>query len=268
MSSASSGVSLSSLSKAVPLLLSDLSLLALAGAQACFEGGLYLFLFLWTPALYTPEEMTAEQTSDTLPQSSAQHLGLIFSTLVVCLLLGAGVARGMQSSNRKAVGRLPLYVHLLACFSMVSAATVSENKAQLYGAYLLFLVAAGLFYPAYGAIKVDRIGEEVRSGVINAVRLPVLLLVSLLLLHSEQVSFPLMFAVCALIQVLGFGCYVYHYFASGNSPAVSSSVEVSVLCEERVSLIPKLESRTFAGATAAAAAAAGGAYSRVPTTDA
>lgn len=49
-------------------------------AQSCFEGAMYTFVFMWTPALKTDEEAEAETGGITLEYSTSQYLGLSLSS--------------------------------------------------------------------------------------------------------------------------------------------------------------------------------------------
>jgi hypothetical protein len=66
--------------------------------------------------------------------------------------------------------RIPLILHALAFFAMGSTALFLENKVIVYAMFLLFEMTVGLFYPAYGVIKSEKIPEEIRSAVMNIFR--------------------------------------------------------------------------------------------------
>ena len=51
-----------SFTKAFELIKQDSKICTLAIAQSCFEGAMYTFVFMWTPALKTAEESEAEKT--------------------------------------------------------------------------------------------------------------------------------------------------------------------------------------------------------------
>ena len=52
---------MNSLSRGFDLIRKDSRIAALGIAQSCFEGAMYTFVFMWTPAMKTKEEMEAEQ---------------------------------------------------------------------------------------------------------------------------------------------------------------------------------------------------------------
>ena len=82
---------LSSLQKGFELITSDSRIAALGMAQSCYEGAMYTFVFMWTPALKTMEESAAEEAGTTLEESTAMYLGLIFAVFMVCVMVGSSV---------------------------------------------------------------------------------------------------------------------------------------------------------------------------------
>ena len=72
----SSGM-LQSLSRGFELIVKDANIAALGIGQSCFEGAMYTFVFMWTPALKRPEDDLD------LPETTSQYLGLIFAVFMV-----------------------------------------------------------------------------------------------------------------------------------------------------------------------------------------
>ena len=62
---------------------------ALGMGQSCFEGAMYTFVFMWTPALKSVEEAAAEASGHELKQSTSQYLGTIFAVFMVCTMYHA-----------------------------------------------------------------------------------------------------------------------------------------------------------------------------------
>ena len=72
----SSGM-LQSLSRGFELIVKDANIAALGIGQSCFEGAMYTFVFMWTPALKRPEDDLDQ------PETTSQYLGLIFAVFMV-----------------------------------------------------------------------------------------------------------------------------------------------------------------------------------------
>lgn len=89
---------------------SDPKVLLLGIAQSAFEGSMYTFVFMWTPAIATPE------TKATLPY------GTIFAVFMVCCALGSSLfSYAMRKGMNVFV--IPKYVtHTLSpmCFSITN----------------------------------------------------------------------------------------------------------------------------------------------------
>lgn len=69
---------LQSLSRGFELIRNDPRIAALGVGQSCFEGAMYTFVFMWTPALKRPEDDVITQEPTT-----SQYLGLIFAVFMV-----------------------------------------------------------------------------------------------------------------------------------------------------------------------------------------
>jgi len=52
-----------------------------------------------------------------------------------------------------------------------------ETKIIVYMMFLVFETSVGVFYPAYGVIKSEKIPEEIRSAVMNIFRCVFVLLI-------------------------------------------------------------------------------------------
>lgn len=160
---------LGSLSAGFDLIRHDSRIAALGMAQSCFEGAMYTFVFMWTPALKTAEESEAEQQGIALPFSTSQYLGLIFAVFMVCVMVGSSIFK-LVAVQRKNLYKIPLALHAIAFFSMGITAVFFETKIIVYVMFLVFETSVGVFYPAYGVIKSEKIPEEIRSSVMNIFR--------------------------------------------------------------------------------------------------
>jgi predicted MFS family arabinose efflux permease len=102
---------LTALSRGFDLIRRDLRIAALGMAQSCFEGAMYTFVFMWTPALKSREEIQAEKLGETLDGGmTAQYLGLIFAVFMVCVMVGSSVFK-LYAAQRKNLYKIPLILH-------------------------------------------------------------------------------------------------------------------------------------------------------------
>ena len=213
----------SSLSKGFNLIMSDSRIAALGLGQSCFEGAMYTFVFMWTPALKTSAEMSG---SENIEQSTSQYLGLIFAVFMVCVMVGSSIFK-LFSSKKEDLYKIPLIMHALAFASMAMTALFIDNKTVVYAMFLLFETTVGVFYPSYGVIKSEKIPEEIRSSVMNIFRIPLNAFVVILLLKIKYLSPRVVFTVCTVSHAMAFLCY--YYFYSSLKSGTSSSTEIEQL---------------------------------------
>eukprot|EP01041_Mallomonas_annulata_P006463 gene6463-13056_t len=199
-----------SVSKAINLIRFDARIAALGFAQSSFEGAMYTFVFMWTPALKSKSESQAELEGKQSIDSTSQYLGLIFAVFMVCVMIGSSIFK-IFSSRKENIYRIPLFIHATACFAMICTSIFFEKKAVVYIMFLVFETLVGLFYPAYGVIKSERIPEDIRSSVMNIFRMPLNGFVVILLLKIKYLSPQKVFLACATIHGAAFFSFLYFY---------------------------------------------------------
>eukprot|EP01039_Chlorochromonas_danica_P004273 gene4273-4693_t len=203
---------LSSLTKGFDLIRNDGRIAALGLGQSCFEGAMYTFVFMWTPALKSNQEVEAEKSGqkNTSEETTSQYLGLIFAVFMVCTMLGSSIFK-LLSAKRDNLYKIPILLHSCAFLSMGTISLCLENKDLVYLMFLVFETCVGLFYPSYGMIKSEKIPEDIRSAVMNIFRIPLNAFVVLLLLKIKYLSSQAVFLVCTLTHGVALLCYLYFY---------------------------------------------------------
>jgi MFS family permease len=96
----------------------DSRIFYLGAAQSAFEGAMYTFVFMWTPALAEDGDM------DTLP------FGTIFAVFMVCSMIGSSVF-SLLIKNAK-VETIPHSVFAPAALAMFCTAFFIESKARRF----------------------------------------------------------------------------------------------------------------------------------------
>ncbi|KAJ2916535.1 hypothetical protein MD484_g3883, partial [Candolleomyces efflorescens] len=148
----------------------DPLLLVLGLTQTCFEGSMYLFVFLWVPAL---QEHTMLAT---LP------LGYIFSSFMISMMLGSLCYTGVTSiaaRNASRGGDSSLTVHaklssiVCAVSAMSLAASVAfRDERKRFFAFCLFEACVGVYYPVQGMLRGTLISNEHRATLSALFRIP------------------------------------------------------------------------------------------------
>jgi predicted MFS family arabinose efflux permease len=201
---------LGSLRQGFELIQNDSRIAALGLAQSCFEGSMYTFVFMWTPALKTDEEEAAEIAGIELPDSTSNHLGMIFAIFMVSVMIGSSVFKIATQSGIE-LYRIPLFLHAVAMTNFGMTSMFIEDKNIVLMNFLCFEATVGVFYPAYGVIKSEKIPEDIRAAVMNIFRIPLNFFVVLLLLKVKFLSPRTVFTICTFAQGVSLACYYFFY---------------------------------------------------------
>ncbi|KAH9478220.1 Molybdate-anion transporter [Psilocybe cubensis] len=167
------------LGQACTIVRQDPVLLVLGLAQTCFEGSMYLFVFLWVPSLQ-------ESSSD--PQLP---LGYIFSSFMISMMLGSLlytliVTRHQQLSDPKP-SSVTLHAQLSSIVCAVSAlafltSTIFFSEHTRFWAFCLYEVCVGMYYPVQGTLRGALISNEHRATLSSLFRVPLNIFVAVSLL--------------------------------------------------------------------------------------
>ena len=147
--------------------------------SALFEGSMYVFVFMWTPAL-----TNLSTSEDDLP------FGLIFATFMVCCMAGSSSFTILLERKETKIEVLAVQVLFGAsCALFIACLTKSETISFL--AMNVFEITVGLYFPSMGTQKSQIVPEAQRSAIYNIYRVPLnfIVLTSLLTNLSYRQSF-------------------------------------------------------------------------------
>jgi MFS family permease len=158
--------------------------------SSLFEGSMYIFVFMWTPAL-----TAAAQSSNELP------FGLIFSTFMVCCMAGSSLF-SIQIEIFK-VERLAVWVLAVATVSMALIAAANDMTLKFI-AMNLFELTIGMYFPIIGTMKSMVVPDSNRAAIYNLFRIPLnfIVLFSLLTDLTPRQSFGLNCVMLSTATVL------------------------------------------------------------------
>jgi len=210
-------VGTSGLQQGLSVIMKDKKIAALGLAQSCFEAAMYIFVFLWTPALKSSEEEAAERAQESTKGGTSSYLGVIFAVYMVCMMFGSSLYRiASDIYGQRGVRAVPLLMHAVAFLAIGSCTMFYDSKAIVYCSFLVFEVCCGIFFPGYGVIKSAEIPEQVRSSVMNIFRIPVNLVVVLVLMqkgvHPQNI-----FGFCTGAHAIGLLCFYYYFKSAGGA---------------------------------------------------
>ncbi|XP_020277338.1 molybdate-anion transporter-like [Asparagus officinalis] len=177
---------------------SDEKIALLGAIQSLFEGSMYTFVFLWTPALSPNEE-------------DIPH-GFIFATFMLSSMLGSSVAsRLVTRPNLKvesymqivfAISAFTLLLPVLTTFlvtpTSVKGGSISfAGSIQLLG-FCTFEACVGIFWPSIMKMRSQYVPEEARSTIMNFFRIPLNMFVCVVLYNVNAFPITIMFGMCSI----------------------------------------------------------------------
>ncbi|KAJ7785333.1 hypothetical protein DFH07DRAFT_948411 [Mycena maculata] len=151
----------------------DPRLLVLGLTQTCFEGSMYLFVFLWVPSLQEASLMGL------LP------LGYIFSSFMLSMMLGSIVYTFLSAASPESsiMTHAKLSSTVCAVSSLALAVSVTQPDERMrFWAFCVFEACVGMYYPVQGMLRGALIANEHRATLSSLFRVPlnIFVVVSLL----------------------------------------------------------------------------------------
>ena len=169
------------LSHAFNRLRQDTKIAYLGIIQSFFEGSMYVFVFMWTPAL-----------SSTSP--SPIYHGWIFASFMISVLIGSSLFQYLLSQSMR-VERVALYMFVVAAASLLLPAFTDSHSLRFLS-FCVFEVCVGMFWPSLGFMRSRYVPEEVRATVMNIFRIPLNMIVVLVLVNIERLEQFQVFLLC------------------------------------------------------------------------
>ncbi|KAH7841638.1 hypothetical protein Vadar_032434 [Vaccinium darrowii] len=177
---------------------SDEKIALLGAIQSLFEGSMYTFVFLWTPALSPNEE-------------DIPH-GFIFATFMLASMLGSSIASRLMAHSSPKVESYMQVVFVVSAASLllpiVTTFLVPSPKVkggsitfagciQLLG-FCTFEACVGIFWPSIMKMRSQYIPEEARSTIMNFFRIPLNIFVCIVLYNVNAFPITVMFGMCSI----------------------------------------------------------------------
>ncbi|KAF8552365.1 DUF791-domain-containing protein [Imleria badia] len=162
------------LGQAWKIVRNDPILLAIGLTQTCFEGSMYLFVFVWVPSL--------QEASPSFP-TVALPLGYIFSSFMISMMLGSLLYTAITSyipppslgSHNESSLTLHAKLSSLVCALSALAlalSTRSQSEKVRFWAFCAFEACVGMYYPVQGMLRGTLISNEHRATLSALFRVP------------------------------------------------------------------------------------------------
>eukprot|EP00854_Cymbomonas_tetramitiformis_P021749 gene21749-26160_t len=211
-------------SKAATAIASDPKIALLGAMQSLFEGSMYTFVFLWTPALS--------------PRGEDIPHGFIFATMMLACMCGSSIAARLMNKSGPPAEKYMQYVFVLSAFALLIPVWFSvqdipvvegihvggitfDGQVQLFG-FLVFEACVGIFWPSIMSMRSKYIPEESRSTIMNFFRIPLNLFVCIVLYNVSMFSLASMFAMCSSFLLVAAACQWKLYSIAVAADLISS----------------------------------------------
>uniref|UniRef100_A0A0D6QVX8 Molybdate-anion transporter n=1 Tax=Araucaria cunninghamii TaxID=56994 RepID=A0A0D6QVX8_ARACU len=181
---------------------SDEKIALLGAIQSLFEGSMYTFVFLWTPAL-SPNEQD-------IPH------GFIFATFMLASMMGSSLASRLMARPTLKVESYMQIVFLVSAVSLLlpvattfflepntqKGGTITPGgRLQLLG-FCMFEACVGIFWPSIMKMRSQYIPEDARSTIMNFFRMPLNIFVCVVLYNVNAFPITIMFGMCSIFLFL------------------------------------------------------------------
>jgi len=182
--------------KAWNLLVTSERVMLLGVIQSAFESAMFIFVFMWTPALESA--LRAGNVSPGVGGAApALPHGVVFAGFMVCTMIGSKAFEMMVAV--KPVEHAARWVFVVASAALAVPILFGERHNLVLSGFCVFEVCCGIYWPAAGTMRQKFIQEEVRSTVMNVFRVGLNLIVVLVLINIDYLAPDTVFLLCTLL---------------------------------------------------------------------
>ncbi|KAG6361321.1 hypothetical protein INS49_009546 [Diaporthe citri] len=185
-------------------MLKDPRIVCLGLSSTMFEGSMYLFVFMWGPALQSAH---AYESASAASSGAAAGLpyGIIFATFMASVL-AASLLFNIAMDN-KLLKYTYLLGGILAVADLVFYLLEQPRSEQLtFWLFCLFEACVGMYWPCMGYLKGQLIDDGVRAQLYGILRVPLnVFVVVSLYFTGDGDSYAKVFAVCSRLLLLSIG---------------------------------------------------------------
>ncbi|KAG8933186.1 hypothetical protein FRC02_012332 [Tulasnella sp. 418] len=175
----------------------DPSLIVLGVTQTCFEGSMYLFVFLWVPSM-----------QESSPPNVDLPLGYIFSAFMVSMMLGSLlytciISHSLPNSDPPLVlhAKLSSLVCLVASLALATSYSAATAQKRFW-AFCIFEACVGMYYPVQGMLRGTMISNDHRATLSALFRVPLNIFVTGVMVTGVSTNRQLVFSGCTTILAL------------------------------------------------------------------
>lgn len=183
-------------------MLKDPRIVCLGLSSTMLEGSMYLFVFMWGPALQSAHAYEAAASSGA---GAGLPYGIIFASFMASVL-AASLLFNIAMDN-KLLKYTYLLGGILAVADLVFYLLEQPRSEQLtFWLFCLFEACVGMYWPCMGYLKGQLIDDGVRAQLYGILRVPLnVFVVVSLYFTGDGDSYAKVFAVCSRLLLLSIG---------------------------------------------------------------
>lgn len=183
-------------------MLKDPRIVCLGLSSTMFEGSMYLFVFMWGPALQSAH---AYESAAAASSGAGLPYGIIFASFMASVL-AASLLFNIAMDN-KLLKYTYLLGGILALADLVFYLLEQPRSEQLtFWLFCLFEACVGMYWPCMGYLKGQLIDDGVRAQLYGILRVPLnVFVVVSLYFTGDGDSYAKVFAVCSRLLLLSIG---------------------------------------------------------------
>lgn len=185
-------------------MLKDPRIVCLGLSSTMFEGSMYLFVFMWGPALQSANAYESAASSSGAGVAGLPY-GIIFASFMASVL-AASLLFNIAMDNK-----LLKYTYLLGGILAVADVVfylLEQPRSEQFTFWLfcLFEACVGMYWPCMGYLKGQLIEDGVRAQLYGILRVPLnVFVVVSLYFTGDGDSYAKVFAVCSRLLLLAIG---------------------------------------------------------------
>ncbi|KAI0667264.1 DUF791-domain-containing protein [Trametes maxima] len=199
-------------------------LIALGFVQTCFEGSMYLFVFIWVPFL-----QEVADPEHTLP------LGYIFSAFMLSMTFGAlsynaivsfwSTAPGSEATSHDRTVALHAKLSSVVCVVGALAFLVSvqsEDRHMRFWTFCAFEACVGVYYPVQGMLRGLLVPDEHRATLTSLFRVPLNVFVVVSLMTGVESARHLVLSASAFLLLVAAVVTATVFYARARGPPMAT----------------------------------------------
>ena len=204
--------------------------------QSLFESSLFVFVFIWTPAIggRLKHNKDVVSTSAQGLQMSDIPLGIAFASFMVCFLLGGIICDYLTHKGNYRLPNLLLPISAASAILFFFSSFFSRNNPSVFLRSLVLIClqllefSYGFYFPVMRTLRDKVLPKEHRLSIINWFRVPLTLLsaLALLSLHDASGGISEIFLFCAILMLVAFLCSIRFVKTSGSNTFQDETINI------------------------------------------